>query len=266
MAAVVAWFRLDLRRRWRSLLVLALLVGFATGTVMTAVAGARRGDTAVERLAERTLPATVQVLPNDPAFDWDLVRAIPGVEAVAEVAVSMWAAGDCTEKFHRVSRRPVSVALGTHANKEGRIAGINIGGGYATFPGVLGTAATLVCGLEIARTGLKESEAEEAGFEHLSVVVESTTRAGYYPDAAPITLKLVVEKRSGRLLGAQIVGRMEAAKRIDALATALWNEMTVDEMPNLDLAYAPPFSPVWDPILIAARKAWSRVEETLSEC
>jgi len=178
----------------------------------------------------------------------------------------VWAAGDCTEKFHRVSRRAVAFALGTHANKEGRIAGINIGGGYATFPGVVGTAATKVCGVEVARTGLKESEATEAGFEHLSVIVESTTRAGYYPGASPIKIKLVVEKRSGKLLGAQIVGREEAAKRIDALATALWNEMTVDEMLNLDLSYAPPYSPVWDPILIAARKAWSRVQETLSEC
>ncbi len=224
----------------------------------------------------RTLPADVVVMGLGARPNSELARgAGVAVGATGGIVVDrrlrtdtdgVWAAGDCTEKFHRVSRRPVSFALGTHANKEGRIAGINIGGGYATFPGVLGTAATLVCGLEIARTGLKESEADEAGFEHVSVVVESTTRAGYYPDASPITLKLVVEKRSGKLLGAQIVGRTEAAKRIDALATALWNEMTVDEMLNLDLAYAPPFSPVWDPILIAARKAWSRVEETLSEC
>jgi hypothetical protein len=78
--------------------------------------------------------------------------------------------------------------------------------------------------------------------------------------------KLIVEKRSGRLLGAQIIGREGAAKRIDALATALWNEMAVDEIQHLDLSYAPPFAPVWDPILIAARKAWEKVEETLSEC
>jgi NADPH-dependent 2,4-dienoyl-CoA reductase/sulfur reductase-like enzyme len=175
-------------------------------------------------------------------------------------AAGVWAAGDCVETFHRVSRRPVTVALGTHANKQGRVAGINIGGGYATFPGVLGTAMTKICGVEIARTGLGEAEAAAAGFETEAVVVESTTRAGYFPGAALMKTKLVVERRSGRLLGAQIVGQENAAKRIDALAIALWNEMTVEEMTGLDLGYAPPFSPVWDPVLIAARKAAERVE------
>lgn len=177
----------------------------------------------------------------------------------------VWSAGDCTEKFHRVSLRPVAIALGTHANKEGRVAGINIGGGYATFPGVVGTAVSKVCDVEVARTGLKEAEAEAAGFDHLTATVDSTTRAGYFPGAAPIKTKLVVEARSGRLLGAQIVGKEGAAKRIDALATALWNEMTVDHMLNMDLSYAPPFAPVWDPVLIAARKAWEKVEATLAE-
>jgi NADPH-dependent 2,4-dienoyl-CoA reductase/sulfur reductase-like enzyme len=178
----------------------------------------------------------------------------------------VWAAGDCAEKFHRISRAPVSIALGTHANKEGRVAGINIGGGYATFPGVIGTAVTKVCDLEVARTGLRESEAPGAGFEPLSVVVDSTTRAGYYPGAQPITTKMVVEKRSGRLLGAQIVGREGAAKRIDVLAAVLWSGLGVDEILNLDLSYAPPYSPLWDPVLIAARKAWDRVEETVGQC
>ena len=173
----------------------------------------------------------------------------------------VWAAGDCVEVHHRVSGRPVTIALGTHANKQGRVAGVNLGGGYATFPGVVGTAVTKVCGLEVARTGLGEAEAEAAGFAFESVVVGSTTRAGYFPGAAPITTKLVAERRTGRLLGAQIVGSEGAAKRIDVLACALWNEMTVDEISHLDLGYAPPFSPVWDPVLIAARKAWARVED-----
>ena len=225
---------------------------------------------------QRTLPADIVILglgaaPNVELADKAGIPVGPSGGVVVDRRMrtkveGVWAAGDCTEKYHRVSRRSVAVALGTHANKEGRIAGINIGGGYATFPGVVGTAVTKVCGVEVARTGLKESEATEAGFEHLSVIVESTTRAGYYPGASPIKIKLVVERRSGKLLGAQIVGREEAAKRIDALATALWNEMTVDEMLNLDLSYAPPYSPVWDPILIAARKAWSRVQETMAEC
>ncbi|MFV2100135.1 FAD-dependent oxidoreductase [Micromonospora sp. LOL_024] len=170
-------------------------------------------------------------------------------------APGVWAAGDCVETLHRVSGMPVHVPLGTHANKQGRVAGINIGGGYATFAGVIGTAVTKVCDLEVGRTGLRERDARAAGFEFVSVIAESTSRAGYYPGARPMTVKLIAERPSGRLLGAQIVGWSEAAKRIDTLAVALWNQMTVDDMTALDLGYAPPYSPVWDPVLVAARKA-----------
>jgi len=170
----------------------------------------------------------------------------------------VWAAGDCAEKRHRISDRPVAIALGTHANKEGRVAGINLGGGYAAFPGVIGTAVTKVGALEVARTGLGEREAAGAGFVSDPVVSRSTTRAGYYPGAAPVTTKLVVERGTGRLLGAQIVGGPGAAKRIDALAVAVWHEMTVDELLGVDLSYAPPFSPVWDPVAAAARRASDR--------
>ena len=167
----------------------------------------------------------------------------------------VWAAGDCAEARHLVSGKPVSYHLGTIANKQGRVCGINIGGGYATFPGVLGTAVSKVCEVEVARTGLSEAELDELGLEWEQTAVDSTTRAGYYPDAASITVKLVVEQRTGRLLGGQIVGREGAAKRVDVLAVALWNRMTVEEIALLDVGYAPPFSPVWDPVLIAARKA-----------
>ncbi|WP_444948754.1 FAD-dependent oxidoreductase [Micromonospora ureilytica] len=169
--------------------------------------------------------------------------------------LGVWAAGDCVETLHRVSGLPAYVPLGTHANKQGRVAGINIGGGYATFTGVIGTAVTKVCDLEVGRTGLRERDASAAGFEFVSVIAESTNRAGYYPGARPMTVKLIAERPSGRLLGAQIVGWSEAAKRIDSLAVALWNGMTVDDMTQLDLGYAPPYAPVWDPVLIAARKA-----------
>jgi NADPH-dependent 2,4-dienoyl-CoA reductase/sulfur reductase-like enzyme len=174
-------------------------------------------------------------------------------------ADGVWAAGDCCLSFHRVSETWVHIALGTVANKQGRVAGINIGGGYATFPGVVGTAVTKLCSLEVARTGLNEREAKEAGFEHEAVTIESTTRAGYYPGAGKITVKLLAERRSGRLLGGQLVGFEGAAKRIDVLATALTARMTVEEMTALDLSYAPPFSPVWDPVLVAARKAAERL-------
>lgn len=170
-------------------------------------------------------------------------------------ADGVWAAGDCVESIDLVSGNRVHVALGTHANKQGRVLGTNLGGGYATFPGVVGTAVSKVCELEIARTGLREADCDAVGYRWLAVTVDSSTRAGYYPDAAPITVKLVVEQRTGRLLGGQIVGREGAAKWVDSLAVALWNRMTVEEIAMLDLGYAPPFSPVWDPVLIAARKA-----------
>lgn len=176
----------------------------------------------------------------------------------------VWAAGDCVETIDRVALRPVAIALGTHAVKQGRVVGINIGGGYLTFPGVVGTAVTKVCDLEVARTGLRETEAAAAGLRFVTATVESTTRAGYFPGASQIVTKLIAEKRSGRLLGAQIVGREGAAKRIDVLATAIWNEMTVEEVTGLDLSYAPPFAPVWDPVLIAARKAWDAVESDVA--
>ena len=165
----------------------------------------------------------------------------------------IWAAGDCAESFHLVSRRPFYVALGTVANRQGRVAGINLGGGYATFPGVVGTAVTKICQVEVARTGLQEKEIAALGLKHVSAVIKSRTKAGYYPGAGDITVKLLAERGSGRLLGGQIVGREGSAKRIDTVATALHAGFTVEEMINLDLGYAPPFSPVWDPVVIAAR-------------
>jgi NADPH-dependent 2,4-dienoyl-CoA reductase/sulfur reductase-like enzyme len=177
----------------------------------------------------------------------------------------VWAVGDCVESEHRVSGQRTVVALGTHANKQGRVAGVNIGGGYATFPGVIGTAITKVCDLEVARTGLSSAEAEAAGFSFVTASVDSTTRAGYFPGASPIRVKMIAERRTGRLLGAQVVGREGSAKRIDTLAVCIWNEMGVDEVLSLDLSYAPPFSPVWDPVLITARKAFEAVEADARE-
>jgi NADPH-dependent 2,4-dienoyl-CoA reductase/sulfur reductase-like enzyme len=176
----------------------------------------------------------------------------------------VWAAGDCVESLDLVSGQCVVVALGTHANKQGRVAGINLSGGYATFPGVIGTAVTKVCDLEVARTGLSEREAVAAGYQFVVAAIDSTTRASYLPDSRPIRVKLIAERRSGRLLGAQIVGREGAAKRVDVLATAIWNGMPVDEILSLDLSYAPPFAPVWDPVLVAARQAFAAVEADIA--
>jgi NADPH-dependent 2,4-dienoyl-CoA reductase/sulfur reductase-like enzyme len=171
----------------------------------------------------------------------------------------VWAGGDCVEVLNLVSGQYQHVPLGTHANKHGRVIGHNVGGSYATFPGVVGTAVSKVYTLEIARTGLRERDASHAGFAYVTVTVRSGTRAAYFPGTKRLTVKMTAERHTGRLLGAQIVGDEGSAKRIDTAATALWNRMTVEQMTALDLAYAPPFSPVWDPILVAARRAAAAV-------
>ena len=208
--------------------LVVLGLGVRPNTALAKAAGLPLGETTAIRVDERL--------------------GVRGVEGV-------WAGGDCAETFNLVSQRWGHIPLGTHANKHGRVIGINVSGGNASFPGVVGTAVSKVCSLEIARTGLRESDARAVGLDHVAVTIEATSRAGYFPGASAMTVKLLAERGSGRLLGAQIVGREGAAKRIDVCAVALWNSMTVEDMTSLDLGYAPPFSPVWDPVLVAARKA-----------
>jgi NADPH-dependent 2,4-dienoyl-CoA reductase/sulfur reductase-like enzyme len=167
---------------------------------------------------------------------------------------NIWAAGDCAESFHLISKRPFHVALGTVANKQGTVAGTNLSGGYATFPGVVGTAVSKICKFEVARTGLTEREIQALGLQYRTAVTKTKTRAVYYPGTGWIMVKLLAEQGSGRLLGGQIVGLEGAAKRIDVLATALTAGMTVQQLVDLDLSYAPPFSPVWDPVQTTARQ------------
>jgi NADPH-dependent 2,4-dienoyl-CoA reductase/sulfur reductase-like enzyme len=165
----------------------------------------------------------------------------------------VYAAGDCAESRHRQSGKPVNIHLGTYANRQGRVAGLNIGGGDVAFPGVLGTAITKVMDIEIARTGLTEREAVDLGRDVALVEFEANTAAGYWPETRRMHMRAIAERGSRVLLGAQILGGRGAGKRIDALALAIWNEMTVDDLVNADLSYAPPFSGVWDPVLHAAR-------------
>jgi NADPH-dependent 2,4-dienoyl-CoA reductase/sulfur reductase-like enzyme len=172
----------------------------------------------------------------------------------------VFAAGDCAQTFSRITGEVAHVALGTHANKQGRVAGAVIGGRPARFTGVLGTALTKVGELEVARTGLCTTQAEEAGFAYRTDTIEGTTRAGYYPGTEEIAVKLVSEQGSGRLLGAQVVGGPGSGKRIDVLATAIWAGMTAEDLAGSDLSYAPPFSPTYDPVVVAARVV-SRTEQ-----
>ncbi len=171
----------------------------------------------------------------------------------------IYAAGDVAEVRHLVTGRPAYVPLGTTANKQGRVAGENAAGGDARFPGVVGTAVVKVFGLEVARTGLSEAQAKAEGFDAAGHAITHGVRAHYYPGPGPATVKLVAERGTGRLLGAQMVGEAGVAKRIDVVATALHAGWTVDRLAELDLSYAPPYSPVYDPILIAASETAKRL-------
>lgn len=166
----------------------------------------------------------------------------------------VWAAGDCTETLHLVSRQHFYIAMGTVANKTGVVAGSSIAGEAAIFPGAVGTAVCKVCSYEIARTGLQEKDLKKLGIDYAATTVDSTTRARYYPGSKKIVVKLLAEKNSGRLLGGQIIGEEGAAKRIDVLATAVTHNLTLQNLIDMDLSYAPPFSPVWDPVQVCARK------------
>lgn len=175
-------------------------------------------------------------------------------------AEGVYAAGDCAETFHLVSNKAVYIPLGTTANKTGLVAGTNIAGGESSFPGVVGTAVCKICSYEVARTGLLEKELKKLEVDYVTATTESKTRAHYYPNAKDIVVKLLAEKGTGRLLGGQIIGEEGAAKRIDVIATALTHNLTVQNLVDLDLSYAPPFSPVWDPVQTAARKLLSELK------
>jgi NADPH-dependent 2,4-dienoyl-CoA reductase/sulfur reductase-like enzyme len=167
----------------------------------------------------------------------------------------VYAAGDCAETYHLLLKGPSYVPLGSTANKQGRVAGTNAGGGEATFGGVVGTAITKAFELGVSVTGLTEKAAAQLGRAARAVRIEHGSRAHYYPSHGPIRVKLVWDPSDGRLLGAQIAGPVAEAKRIDVLATALHHGLTIEDLQRLDLSYAPPFSPVWDPILVAANVA-----------
>ncbi|MGE9693152.1 MULTISPECIES: FAD-dependent oxidoreductase [unclassified Streptomyces] len=241
-------------------------ITMVNGTAVTALRTGRDGHVEAVRTNEAEYPADVVVLGLGVRPQTDLARAAglplgPAGGLLTDLAMrvrgheEIYAGGDCVEVLDLLAGRTRHIALGTHANKHGQVIGSRVGGGYATFPGVVGTAVSKVCELEIGRTGMRERDAAEAGYQFVSVTIESTSRAGYYPDAAPMTVKMIAERVTGRLLGTQIVGREGAGKRVDIAAVALTAGMTVEQMTALDLGYAPPFSPVWDPVLVAARKA-----------
>ncbi|MEA4997888.1 MAG: CoA-disulfide reductase [Candidatus Limiplasma sp.] len=167
----------------------------------------------------------------------------------------IFAAGDCAVCWHRVAKENYFLPLGTVANKCGRIAGANMAGAHEVFEGALGTAAIKVCDLEMARTGLTEQDAKRLGLDYATKTVTAGDHPGYYPDPQKLTIKLVYEKRTLRLLGANIAGRRNAVLRCDIFASAIHAGMTTAQLGMVDLAYAPPFASVWDAVLIAANAA-----------
>ena len=174
--------------------------------------------------------------------------------------LNIYAAGDCAEVKNIVTNKYDYIPLGTTANKQGRVAGDNVSGKRRRFSGVVGTAVVQVFDLEVGRTGLTEKEALRLGLPVKSVTVKAGSRAGYFPGGSPIAVKLIFNFINGRLFGAQLVGREGVAKRLDILATALQQKLTVKQLGELDLSYAPPFAPVWDPVLIAANQALKQVK------
>jgi NADPH-dependent 2,4-dienoyl-CoA reductase/sulfur reductase-like enzyme len=153
-----------------------------------------------------------------------------------------------------VLRRNAWIPLGTTANKQGRIAGANAVGAGQRFAGIVGTAGFKVFDLEVARSGLGLEQARAEGFEPVSVTIKQRSRAHGYPGASPIQVTLVADGPTGVLLGAELVGREGAALRANVIAAALASHMTVADLQGLDLVYAPPVAPVWDPVLVAANQ------------
>ena len=164
----------------------------------------------------------------------------------------IYAAGDCIENYHLVSRSHVWIPLGSSANKEGRCAAINISGGYDTLPGILGSSVTRYIGFTMSLTGLTERDARNHGFDVITTVTTKQDKAGYMPKSENITIKLVADRRTQKILGAQAVGAGDADKRINTVASAIMADETVDDFLHLDMTYAPPYSTAIDPLLSAA--------------
>jgi len=172
----------------------------------------------------------------------------------------IYAAGDCVETTHLVTGKKVWIPLGSTANKQGRVVGVNVCGGNATFPGVMGTTIFKVFDYCVAKTGLNIKEAEMEGFHPIQAIVRGYDRAHYYPGRKESVLKVIADRDTGRILGAQAIGEGPSDKFIDILAMALYAKMNCYQLANVDLSYAPPFSPVLSPVLVAANVISNKIE------
>ncbi len=216
-----------------------------------------------------TLPADMVILGVGVSPQVELARAA-GLEIGPTQAIrvddrmltsdpDIYAAGDCVENIDIITGLPIYVPMGSTANKQGRIAAINICGGNDTFPGVLGTVVCKVFDFCVARTGLTEADAREAGYEVVTVLTGAPDREHFMPNAKALMLKLIVDRGSRRLLGAQVAGPGQGDKRIDVATTAITGGMTVDQISNLDLCYAPPYSLAMDNLITGANIAKNKL-------
>lgn len=225
------------------------------------------GSSGLQRRADLVL-LVAGVRPNaDLAMDAGVETGVRGAIRVSRRMETnlpdVFAAGDCVETYHRLLDEPTYLPLGTTAHKQGTVAGENAVGGDRQFHGSLGTQTVKVFDMAVARTGLKEDEAREAGFDPLTVSATAFDHKAYYPDAHQLWLRLCGDRTSGRLLGAQLVGhhRGQVAKRIDTVAAALHGGMDVETICDLDLSYTPPFGSPWDALQAAAQQ-WVRARSS----
>ena len=231
-------------------------------------------DTVSEILGEESVLDIITS--NGYGFETDMVVIAAGVYPVVDIAEEagislgvtgaikvnsrmetnipdIYACGDCVEKINMISNSPVWVPLGSTANKEGRVAAINLSGGTEDFEGILGSAVLRYSMLNISKTGLTEKEAIRAGFDAVSVIITKRDRAGYMPEVKNVTLKLVADKRSHKILGAQAIGCGDADKRVNTISVGLLQGITVEQLIDVDLTYAPPFSTSIDILISAAQ-------------
>lgn len=251
----------ELRKRGVELFTGARVVELDSGLVVL--------DTGTSIPADLVLAATgvrpSTTLATSAGVDLGTTGAIAVSPQMGTNLEHVYAAGDCVEARHVLTNRPVWMPLGDVANRQGRVAGINMAGGQAAFPGVLGTAIFRVFELGVARTGLGPAEASAAGFLPVCETIQAPSRARYIRGSKTLQLHLTVDRRSGKLLGCQAVGEDAVDKTIDILATAIWGNLTAADLFDLDLAYAPPFSPVLAPVQAAGEvlnKAISAIRQS----
>jgi NADPH-dependent 2,4-dienoyl-CoA reductase/sulfur reductase-like enzyme/rhodanese-related sulfurtransferase len=235
-------------------------VKIQTGTKVTAFTGTDRVEKVITDRGE--FPADIVLvavgvrpstrLAQDAGLDIGPTRAIAVNDQMRTSDPDIYAVGDCAEKKNIITGKPAYVPLGSTANKEGRVAANAICGMNDSFPGILGSAICKVFDFTVARTGLSEKEARDAGYDVVTCLAPAPDKPHFMPSAKPLFLKLIADRKSRKLLGAQATGPGNAERRIDIAAMALTAGMTADQLANADLIYAPPYSPAVDNIITAA--------------